>query len=71
MRSSRRSSAVNRRNSIAGRWRPWLWETAAEDAPANDSGVDGPSAEASREQISLWADDTAPTLGPSTQLRLE
>ena len=71
MRSSRRSSAVNRRNSIAGRWRPWLWETAAEDAPANEGGAEAPSAEAAREQISLWADDTTSTLGEGAQLRLE
>jgi hypothetical protein len=68
---SRRMTAANRRNSIAGRWRPWLWETttpddmAANDAPS-DAPIDGPS----REQISLWADDA--TVGPSgPQLRLE
>jgi hypothetical protein len=67
MRSSRRISA-NRRNSIAGRWRPWLWETPAEDAVANEGVADAPGAEGAREQISLWADDTPPALGRPTLL---
>ena len=67
---SRRISAANRRNSIAGRWRPWLWETTPDDMVANDAPADAPIDGPSREQISLWADDA--TLGPSgPQLRLE
>ena len=65
MRSSRRSSAANRRNSIAGRWRPWLWETSIEDAATEDA-ADAPSAEAARKQISLWADNS--TLGDQPRI---
>lgn len=64
---SRRISAANRRNSIAGRWRPWLWETTADEA-ANETVADAPTAQESRAQISLWADDTPPALGRPTLL---
>jgi hypothetical protein len=69
MRSSRRPTAPNRRNTIARRWRPWLWETPPDDVAADEAPTDAPLDVPSREQISLWADDTA--LGPTTQLRLE
>jgi hypothetical protein len=69
---SRRLTAANRRNSIAGRWRPWLWdaETTPDDMVAQDAAelpLDAPA----REQIPLWSDDAAspPSQGP--QLRLE
>ena len=63
-------TAANRRNPIAGRWRPWLWETTPDDMAANDAPSDAPIDGPSREQISFWADDS--TLGPSRpDLRLE
>jgi hypothetical protein len=67
---SRRMTAANRRNSIAGRWRPWLWDSVPDDMAANDAPSEAPIDGPSREQISLWADDAA--LGPSSpELRLE
>jgi len=64
MRSSRRSSAANRRNSIAGRWRPWLWETLPDDVAADKTAADAPNPEMARSQISLWADDPTPDSQP-------
>ena len=67
MRSSRRISAANRRNSIAGRWRPWLWDTTA-DETANETVGDAPTTQESLAQIPLWVEDTPPALGGPTLL---
>jgi len=46
-------TAANRRNSIAGRWRPWLWDSVPDDMAANDAPSEAPIDGPSREQISL------------------
>ena len=62
MRHSRRSTASNRRNSIAGRWRPWLEQ---DSLPAETDDVTPPVTQASPDQPSLWPDE--PTLGEDAQ----
>ena len=70
MRHSRRSTASNRRNSIAGRWRPWLQQDSLPAEPDDTTPLAASQgSQGSPDELSLWPDEA---LGDGAQTpRLE